>query len=125
MRLVVRTVAILFCLCSPARAHADTSQDAYVNELHSHSIGLENPDARLLKDGYLMCTLLTAQDVVTTANLSAPQTSLSVPQTAFQIGAAIRWLCPEQVWQIKELGQADPSVPGVTSAIAGYAGAGS
>jgi hypothetical protein len=53
--------------------------------------------------------------------LTAPRTGLPVTQTAYEVGAAIRWLCPEQTWQIQELGQADPTVPGVTAAIAGYA----
>jgi hypothetical protein len=47
---------------------------------------------------------------------------LPVTQTAFEVGAAIKWLCPQEHWQIKELHDADQTGPGVTTAIAGYAG---
>jgi hypothetical protein len=33
---------------------------------------------------------------------------------------AVRWLCPNQKWQIQELHYADQSIPAVTAAIAGY-----
>jgi hypothetical protein len=32
---------------------------------------------------------------------------------------AVRWLCPNQKWQIQELHYADQSIPAVTAAIAG------
>jgi hypothetical protein len=36
------------------------------------------------------------------------------------VGAAVRWLCPNQKWQIQELHDADQSIPAVRAAIAGY-----
>ncbi len=77
----------------------------------------------MLNNGYMMSEALNShQDVLTVAALSVPHAGLPVTQTAYEVGAAIRWLCPEQTWQIKELHDADPKVPGVTAAIAGYAG---
>jgi hypothetical protein len=43
--------------------------------------------------------------------LSLPHAGLSVTQTAYEVGAAVRWLCPEQTWQIKELHDAEPTQP--------------
>jgi hypothetical protein len=74
------------------------------------------PDSR----SYLMCSMLAHDDVIRVANLAAPRAGLTVTQTAFQIGAAIKYLCPEQVWQVRELQNADSSVPGVLATIAGY-----
>ena len=114
------TAVSVFFLLGRGLALADTAQDQYVQELHAESIGLENTDDRLVQNGSLMCSMLAHDDVITVANLAAPRAGLTVTQTAFQIGAAIKYLCPEQVWQIRELHDADPAVPGVRSAIAGF-----
>jgi hypothetical protein len=101
-------------------AHADASQAAYVHALQAEGIGLDDTSDRLLQNGYLMCTLLADEDLSTVVSQTAPRMSLSLVQTAYQVGAAIRWLCPEQTWQIQELHDADQSTPMVPAAIAGY-----
>jgi Protein of unknown function (DUF732) len=121
MRVVVGTLAILFCLCSPARAHADASQAAYVRALQQ--AGIPGTSDQMLNNGYVMCEALNShQDVLTVATVSVQHSGLPVTQTAYEVGAAIKWLCPQQSWQIKELHDADPAVPGVTAAISGYGG---
>jgi Protein of unknown function (DUF732) len=121
MRVVIGTLAILFCLCSPARAHADASQAAYVHALQQ--AGIPGTSDQMLNNGYVMCEALNShQDVLTVATVSVQHSGLPVTQTAYEVGAAIKWLCPQQSWQIKELHDADPAVPGVTAAISGYGG---
>jgi hypothetical protein len=55
----------------------------------------------VLNNGYLMCHALrtTDQDIHTVAVLSASRTGLSVGLAAAEVGAAIRWLCPDQIGQ--------------------------
>jgi len=124
MKLMIGTTLVLAALGAAAPAHADTNQDAYVSQLQAFGIGLENTSDRLVKNGYLMCEAMnTGTDSLAVATQAAPRAGLSVAQTGYQVGAAIRWLCPEQDWQIKELiGGADPTVPGVTTEIAGFLG---
>jgi hypothetical protein len=77
----------------------------------------------MLNNGYVMCEALNShQDVLTVATLSVPHSGLPVTQTAYEVGAAIKWRCSQQDWQVKELHDADPAVPGVTAAISGYGG---
>jgi hypothetical protein len=44
------------------------------------------------------------------------------PAPARADGAAIKWLCPQQNWQIQELHDADQTIPEVPAAISGCAG---
>ena len=46
------------------------------------------------------------------AIIAAPCAYLTIDWSAYMVGAAIRWLCPEQTWQIQELHDADQPVPG-------------
>ena len=101
-------------------AHADASQAASVQQVQAG--GIPGTSDQIPPNGYVMCAALKShQDVQTVVTLSAPRAGLSTVQTAYEVGAAVRWLCPAQAWQIKELHDADPSVPGVTAAIAGFA----
>ena len=71
----------------------------------------------------MICKSLNShEDVDTVIGRSVPITGLSAVQTAYEVGAAIRWLCPEQNWQIQELAQADQTLAWVPAARAGYAG---
>lgn len=123
MKLMIGATLTLAVLGSTAPAHADVGQAAYVDELQK--AGIPGTSDQMLANGYTMCRALNdGQDIIEVATYSGgPRPSgLPVAQTGFEVGAAIRWLCPAQQWQIKELANADPSVPGVTTAIAGFAG---
>ena len=56
----------------------------------------------ILNNGYVMCNTLrtTDEDVHTVAVLAAPQIGVSVGLAAGEVGAAVRWLCPDQIWQV-------------------------
>jgi uncharacterized protein DUF732 len=121
MKLMIGATLTLAVLGSTAPAHADVGHAAYVDELQK--AGIPGTSDQILNNGYVICQALNAgHDVVEVAALTARPTGMPVAQTGFEVGAAIRWLCPAQQWQIKELANADPSVPGVTTAIAGFAG---
>jgi len=56
----------------------------------------------ILNNGDVMCNILrtTDEDVHTVAVLAAPQIGVSVGLAAGEVGAAVRWLCPDQIWQV-------------------------
>jgi hypothetical protein len=116
--------ALWIPLWAAGSAHADATQAAFVNQLQGH--GIPGTSDELLNNGYAACSGLRNQtsqnDALTVTNLFAPRAGLPIDQAAYEVGAAIKWLCTEQVWQINELHDANPSVPGVTSVLAGYAG---
>ncbi|OBI24099.1 hypothetical protein A5713_08185 [Mycobacterium sp. E2497] len=103
-------------------AHADAAQAGYVNQLKAH--GTPGTSDQLLANGYTMCHALDANHQPSWANVaanSAGPSGLSFVETAYEVGAAIRWLCPAQGWQIEELAQA-VQAPEVRAVRAGYAG---
>jgi hypothetical protein len=101
-------------------AHADANAEVqYVKEVADE--GIPGEPNELLTNGNVMCQALnTGSDVSGVVEGAAPRAGLSVTQAAFQVGAAVRWLCPNQNWQIQELHDADQSIPAVRAAIAGY-----
>jgi hypothetical protein len=116
------TAALWPPLCAAGSAQADAAQAAYVHELQQ--AGIPGTSDQILANGYVMCEALNShQDVQTVASLSAPHAGLTMNQAAYEVGAAIRWLCSaDQTWQIQELHDADQTLSWVTAAIAGYAG---
>jgi hypothetical protein len=77
----------------------------------------------MLNNGYVVCSALNRHnDIATVVAEAAARAGLTGVQQAYEVGAAIRWLCPEQAWQIKELHDAVQSIPEVPAAIAGYGG---
>ncbi|OMC17179.1 hypothetical protein A5736_16770 [Mycobacterium sp. SP-6446] len=103
-------------------AHADAAQAGYVNQLQAH--GTPGTSDQLLNNGYVMCHALDANPQPSWANVAANSVGpagLPFLETAYEVGAAIRWLCPAQGWQIQELAQA-VQAPEVRAVRAGYAG---
>jgi hypothetical protein len=117
--LVVVLTPLGAALSGGGRAHADTSQGAYLAALNK--VAVPGTAAQQLRNGHVICEALDShQDVVTVLTGVAPRAGLTIDWSAYMVGAAIRWLCPEQTWQIKELDHADQTIPGVTSAILGF-----
>jgi Protein of unknown function (DUF732) len=103
-------------------AHADAAQAGYVNKLGAH--GIPGTSDQLLNNGYVMCHALDANRQPSWADValkSVGPSGLPFLETAYEVGAAIRWLCPWQGWQIQELAQA-VQAPEVRAVRAGYAG---
>lgn len=116
-------VLVLPPLYASGRAHADAAQAGYVNQLQAH--GIPGTSDQLLNNGYVMCHALDANPQPSWADVAANSVSpsgLPFLETAYEVGAAIRWLCPAQGWQIQELAQA-VQAPEVRAVRAGYAGA--
>jgi hypothetical protein len=78
-------------------AHADANQGAYVRLVWSQ--GVPGTSDEILNNGYQLCYALrtTSEDINTIATLAAPKAELTIPQMGAEIGAAIRYLCPDQV----------------------------
>jgi hypothetical protein len=109
-------------LYASGSAHADAAQAGYVNQLLAH--GIPGTSDQLLNNGYVMCHALDANPQPSWADVavnSVGPSGLPFLETAYEIGAAIRWLCPSQGWQIQELAQA-VQAPEVRAVRAGYAG---
>jgi hypothetical protein len=60
-------------------------------------MGVPGTSDEILNNGYVMCNTLrtTDEDVHTVAVLAAPQIGVSVGLAAGEVGAAVRWLCPD------------------------------
>jgi len=100
-------------LLTAAPGHADTNQAAYANEVLG--FGVPGPSDVILNNGYVICAALRSNtDTVATAGAVSRNASIPIDQAGVEVGAAIRWLCPDQMWQAKELANADQTVPGVT-----------
>lgn len=103
-------------------ARADAAQAEYVNQLLAH--GIPGTSDQLLNNGYVMCHALDANRQPSWADVasnSAGPSGVPFVEAAYEVGAAIRWLCPSQGWQIQELAQA-VQAPEVRAVRAGYAG---
>jgi hypothetical protein len=99
--LLSSTVALALLGAAPSgRAHADTSQAAFVHQVQS--MGDQGTSDDILNNGYVMCNTLrtTNEDVHTVAVNAAPHIGVWVGLAAGEVGAAIRWLCPDQIWQL-------------------------
>jgi len=119
--IMVGTLAAGLLAVGTPLAHADSNDVAYTNQMMAS--GVPGTPDEFVNNGHKLCDGLGNHDVVSLAQYTSTQISLTVPQAGYEIGAAIRWLCPQQSWQVKELiNGADPRVPGVTNAIAGYLG---
>jgi hypothetical protein len=101
-------------------AHADVNAEVqYVKEVAD--AGIPGEPNQLLTNGNVMCNAVnTGEGILDFATRVAPRAGLTAAQAGFEAGAAVRWLCPNQKWQIQELRDADQSIPAVTAAIAGY-----
>ncbi|MEM6108463.1 DUF732 domain-containing protein [Mycobacterium sp. 050272] len=126
MRVIGAVLAVAALVLSPlyasGSARADAAQAGYVNQLQAH--GTPGTSDQLLANGYVMCHALDANHQPSWANVaanSAGSSGRSFVETAYEVGAAIRWLCPAQGWQIQELAQA-VQAPEVRAVRSGYAG---
>jgi hypothetical protein len=126
MRVIGAVLAAAALVLSPSyasgSAHADAAQAGYVNQLLAH--GIPGTSDQLLNDGYVMCHALNANRQPSWADVasnSVGPSGLPFDETAYEVGAVIRWLCPAQGWQIQELAQA-VQAPEVRAVRAGYAG---
>jgi hypothetical protein len=100
-------------------AHADSDKYAYLAALNK--VAEPGTEDSQLNNGYVICEALNQhQDAVSVMTQVAPRANLTIDWSGYMVGAAIRYLCPEQTWQIEELHDADQSVPGVSSAILGF-----
>lgn len=109
-------------LCASGSAHADAAQAGYVKQLLAH--GIPGTSDQLLNNGYVMCHALDANPQPSWADVAANSvgpSGLPFLETAYEVGAAIRWLCPAQGWQIQELAHA-VQAPEVRAVRAGYVG---
>jgi hypothetical protein len=116
------TALVLTPLYASGSAHADAAQAGYVNQVRAH--GIPGTNDQLLNNGYVMCHALAANPQPSWADVarnSVGPSGLPFVETAYVLGAAIRWLCPAQGWQIQELAQA-VQAPEVRAVRAGYAG---
>lgn len=126
MRVIGAVLAVAALVLSPSYAsggaRADAAQAGYVNQLLAH--GIPGTSDQLLNNGYVMCHALDASRQPSWADVasnSVGPSRLPFLETAYEVGAAIRWLCPSQGWQIQELAQA-VQAPEVRAVRAGYAG---
>jgi hypothetical protein len=105
---------------APAHANPPTPSEVYyVKELAD--AGVPGQPDQLITNGHVVCQAMdTGTELASVIAQAAPRAGVSMPQMGFLAGAAIRWLCPGESWQIGEFHHADQSIPGVTAAIAGY-----
>jgi hypothetical protein len=119
--MVSSTVALALLGAAPSGlAHDDVNAEVqYVKEVADE--GIPGEPNQLITNGNVMCEAInTGQGILDFATRVAPRAGLTAAQAGFEAGAAVRWLCPNQKWQIQELHDADQSIPAVTAAIAGY-----
>jgi hypothetical protein len=117
---LIVAAAILGLSAAPAHANPPTPSEVYyVKELADE--GIPGQPDQLITNGHVMCEALnTGTELASVIAQGGHHGRVLMPQMGFQAGAAIRWLCPAQHWQIQEFHDADQSIPGVTAAIAGY-----
>jgi hypothetical protein len=89
--------AVSAALILAPQAHADGNQAAFVNLVWSQ--GVPGTSDQILNNGYVMCNALRTTDmgIHTVAVISAQRAGITAGQAAAEVGAAIRYLCPDQI----------------------------
>ncbi len=97
--LIAGALAVGLLVLGTPLAHADANQAAFVHQVQA--MGDPGTSDEILGNGYTMCHTLrtTDLDIHAVAVQAAPQIGVWVGLAAGEVGAAIRWLCPDQIGQ--------------------------
>jgi hypothetical protein len=89
-------------LSGGGQAHADTSEDGFVNQIRVDERGTGTYD-QILSNGYASFRILRTTDADTNdvARIAAPRIGLSYSLAIGQVVTAVRWLCPDQMYKVR------------------------
>lgn len=100
--LVVVFASMGAALSGGGQAHADSSEDGFVNQIRAteHDVGTYD---QILSNGYTSCKILRTSDADTNdvARIAAPRIGLSYQFAIGQVVTAVRWLCPDQMYKVR------------------------